>query len=96
MRIRVEPANGSDLDRLITALLNATGVVHRTIHATDAEGTSGPTELMDRVAERLRGPLALLAELRPDEDLGLATQVLAEATLLAAEELGLEGVFYES
>jgi hypothetical protein len=96
MRIRVEPENGSDLDRLITALLNATGVVHRTIHATDHRGIAGPTELMDRVAERLRGPLTLLAELRADEDLALATQVLAEATLLAAEELALEGAFYES
>jgi hypothetical protein len=96
MRIRVEPENGTDLDRLITALLNATGVVHRAIHAVDHRKVSGPTELMDLVAERLRGSLTLLAELRADADLALATQVLAEATLLAAEELGLDDAFYES
>jgi hypothetical protein len=95
MRIRVEPENGTDLDRLITALLNATGVVHRAIHAVDHRAASNPTHLMDAVAERLRESLTLLAELRADEDLALATQVLAEATLLAAEELGLAGVFYE-
>jgi hypothetical protein len=96
MRIRVEPENGTDLDRLITALLNATGVVHRAIHAVDHRKVSDPTELMDVVAERLRGSLTLLAELRADEDLALTTQVLAEATLLAAEDLGMEGAFYES
>jgi hypothetical protein len=31
MRIVVEPENGTDLERLITALLNVTGVVHRFI-----------------------------------------------------------------
>jgi hypothetical protein len=56
---------------------------------------SGPTQLMDVVAERLRGSLTVLAELRGDEDLELATQVLAEATLLAAEDLGLREAFYE-
>ena len=95
MRIRVEPANGSDLDRLITALLNATGVVHRTIHTVDHRDLSDPTQLMDLVAKQLRGSLTLLAELRADEDLAVATQVLAEATLLAAEDLGLEEAFYE-
>jgi hypothetical protein len=94
MRIRVEPENGHDLDRLITALLNATGVVHRTIQATDHRSADG-TEIMGRVAERLRLSLTLLAELRGDDELALATQVLAEATLLAAEDLGLEGAFYE-
>jgi hypothetical protein len=94
MRIRVEPENGHDLDRLITALLNATGIVHRTIQATDHRAADG-TQIMDRVAERLRLSLTLLAELRGDEELALATQVLAEATLLAAEDIGLEGAFYE-
>jgi hypothetical protein len=45
------------------------------------------------VADRLRGLLTLLAELRSDEELALVTQVLAEATLLVAEDLGLEGHF---
>jgi hypothetical protein len=95
MRIRVEPEDGHDLDRLITALLNATGVVHRAIEATERRGAADGTEVVGRVAERLRGSLTLLAELRSDEDLALATEVLAEATLLAAEDLGLSGAFYE-
>ena len=41
----------------------------------------------------MRGSLSVLAELRSDEQLALATQVLAEATLLIAGELGLEGNF---
>jgi hypothetical protein len=35
----------------------------------------------------------LLAELRSDQEIALTTQVLAEATLLVAGELGLEGHF---
>jgi hypothetical protein len=31
MRIVVEPEDGHELDRLVTALLSATGVVHRAI-----------------------------------------------------------------
>ena len=45
------------------------------------------------VAQRMRGSLALLAELRGDEELALATEVLAQATLLIASELGIEGAF---
>jgi hypothetical protein len=93
MRILVEPHHGHDLDRLITALLNATGVVHRAIedthHPPDADGV----EIVGQVADRMRGALTVLAELRSDEQLALATQVLAEATLLIAGELGLEGNF---
>jgi hypothetical protein len=96
MRIRVEPESGSDLDRLITALLNVTGVVHRTIHAVDDRELSDPGQLMDLVARRLRESLTLLGELRADEDLAMATQVLAEATLLAAEDLGMAEAFYET
>jgi hypothetical protein len=90
MRILVEPQNGHDLDRLITALLNATGVVHRVIEDTDHPHAADGLEIVGLVADRLRGLLTLLAELRSDEELALATQVLAEATLLVAEDLGLE------
>jgi hypothetical protein len=41
----------------------------------------------------LGGVLTVLAELRSDDELALVTQVLAEATLLVAEDLGLEGHF---
>jgi hypothetical protein len=90
MRILIEPEHGSDLDRLITALLNATGVVHRVIDETD--GVDG-REIVGLVADRLRGSLTQLAELRSDDELALSTQVLAEATLLVAGDLGLEGIF---
>jgi hypothetical protein len=96
MRIRVEPEDGHDLDRLITALLNATGVVHRAIVAVDGRVAVDGAAVIGRVADRLRASLALLAELRSDADLALATEVLAEATLLAAEDLGLSEAFYES
>ena len=93
MRILIEPEHGHDLDRLVTALLNATGVVHRAIedtaHPPDADGV----EIIGVVADRLRACLTLLAELRSDEELAQTTQVLAEATLLIAGELGLEGNF---
>jgi hypothetical protein len=93
MRILVEPQNGHDLDRLITALLNATGVVHRVIEDTERPPAAGGVEVVGLVADRLRESLTVLAELRSDDQLGLATQVLAEATLLVAGDLGLEGHF---
>ena len=93
MRIVVEPQDGRDLDRLVTALLNATGVVHRAIEDTPRPRGAEGLEIVGLVADRIHGSLTLLAELRTDEELALTTQVLAEATLLVAEELGLEGIF---
>src|SRR5215208_1230770 len=90
MRILVEPQHGHELDRLVTALLNATGVVHRAIEDTAYPPGSYGVEVIGVVANRLRGSLTLLAEQRSDEQLALATQVLAEATLLMARDLGLE------
>ena len=92
MRILIEPEHGHDLDRLVTALLNATGVVHRAIEDTEHPDADG-VEIIGVVADRLRACLTLLAELRSDEELAQTTQVLAEATLLIAGELGLEGNF---
>ena len=93
MRIVIEPQHGHELDRLVTALLNATGVVHRAIEDTPYPPDSDGVEIIGVVADRLRGALSVLAEQRSDDQLALATQVLAEATLLMAGELGLEGVF---
>ena len=87
----IEPHHGHELDRLVTALLNATGVVHRAIEDTAYPPDSDGVEIIGVVADRLRDSLTVLAEQRSDEQ--LATQVLAEATLLMAGELGLEGVF---
>jgi hypothetical protein len=93
MEITVEPADGHELDRLITALLNATGVVRRVVdtveHPPDADGVA----VIGVVTERLRGKRALLAEHCGDEELVLGTQVLAETTLLVANHLGLGDYF---
>ena len=88
MRIVVEPENGTELERLITALLNATGVVHRFIETAQKRPGIGPHEIIGTVAERLHGSLGPLAELRSDKQLHEVTQVLAEATLMAATDLG--------
>lgn len=93
MRIVVEPEHGHELDRLVTALLSATGVVHRAIEDTPRPGRAEGLEIVGLVADRLRGSLALLAELRGDEELALTTQVVAEATVMMAEELGLQAIF---
>ena len=93
MHIQVEPQTGHDLDRLITALLNATGVVHRVIESSDHPPELDPVDVIGVIADRLRGTLAVLAEHHSDDDLALVTQVLAQATMLVATELGLGGLF---
>jgi hypothetical protein len=79
----------SELDKLITALLNATGVVYRAIEATDDRDCA----LMPAVANRLRDGLAPFAEHYSDEDMSELAAVLGQITLLLAEDLGLESYF---
>lgn len=86
MDVIVEPRDGPELDRLITALLNATGVVHHLFEVADDRPDTDGLESVGRVAERLRPVLSLVAEQHPDEDLAVATQVLAKMALLAAGE----------
>ena len=93
MEITVEPQDGSELDRLITALLNATGVVHQVLERTPRDPDADGVEVIGAVAERLRGPLALAAELYDDAELGLLTHLLAWSTMLVAAELGLAHTF---
>jgi hypothetical protein len=93
MDILVEPQHGHDLDRLITALLNATGVVRRLIEDTQHPAQADGVAIIGMIADRIRSSLTLLAEMHSDEELALSTQVLAETTLLVAGELGLEGNF---
>jgi hypothetical protein len=87
VRIVVEPENGTDLERLITALLNVTGVVHRFIQTAQKRPGAGGLEIIGAVAARLHGALGPLAEQRSDEELRELTQLHAEATLLAAADL---------
>jgi hypothetical protein len=94
MHVTVEPRDGPQLDRLITALLNATGVVKRALDVGDYPSEVDGAVLMGLVAERLRDPLAVLAEHRSDRDLTTATEVLAETTVLVAGDLGLGDCFF--
>jgi hypothetical protein len=93
MHIHVEPQTGHDLDRLITALLNATGVVHRMIESTEHPPEMDDVDVIGSIADGLRDTLAVLGEHRSDDELALVTQVLAQTTMLVATELGLGGLF---
>ena len=85
MAIYVEPLEGAELDRLITALLNATGAVRQVIDRGMDDGLEG-VEVIGRSAERLRAILAVVAEHHGDEELAVITEFLAIAMLIAIEE----------
>jgi hypothetical protein len=92
MAIYVEPLEGAELDRLITALLNATGAVHQVIEVELGAGGEG-LEVIGRSAERLRAILAVVAEHHDDAELAVITEFLAITTMLIAEEGGFAGEF---
>ena len=92
----VEPLDGPELDRLITALLNATGAVRRVVEEEDRErdpGMSGE-EVIGCCAMRLRAILSIfLGEDEEGEELVVVTDFLALATLLIAQEGGFADTF---
>src|SRR3954453_5401748 len=88
----VKARDGAELDRLVTALLNATGVVHRAVETTNDPNMPGE-EVIGVVAKRLSVALAIMAEHYSDDELGELTGALAQITLLLAEDLGLQGYF---
>lgn len=92
----VEPVEGPELDRVITALLNLTGVVHRVVDEAMHAGPLGPlgVEAINRAAERLREMLVLFEEHHSDEQLATITDFMALATMLIAERGGWERAFY--
>jgi hypothetical protein len=92
MAIYVEPLEGAELDRLITALLNATGAVRQVIDRGMDDGCEG-VEVIGRSAERLRAILAVVAEHHGDKELAVITEFLAIATMLIAEEEGFADTF---
>ena len=92
MAIYVEPLEGAELDRLITALLNATGAVRQVIDREVDDGCEG-IEVIGRSAERLRAILTVVAEHHGDEELAVITEFLAIATMLIAEEEGFADTF---
>ena len=56
--VTVEPLEGGELERLITVLLNATGVVRQMIERVDAPPDTDGVEIIDLVAERLHDCLS--------------------------------------
>lgn len=93
MAIIVEPMDGAELERLITALLNATGAVHQVIGAEMVDPTISGLEVIGRAAARLRMVLAVIAEHHGDDELAVITEFLAVATMLIAEESGFADAF---
>lgn len=92
MAILVEPFEGAELERLITALLNATGAVQQVI-GRELDGGGEGVEVIGRSAERLRAILAVVAEHHGDDELRVITEFLAIATMLIAEEEGFADDF---
>jgi hypothetical protein len=86
MHVIVEPRDGHEIDRLITALLNATGMVHQILDLVDRPELDG-VEVIGVAAERIRDALVMLVEGRSDADLAIVTGVLAEITLRVAADL---------
>jgi hypothetical protein len=77
MGIYVEPVEGAELDRLITALLNATGAVRQVIDREIGDGSDG-LAVIGRSAERLRSSLAVVAEHHEDRELAVITEFLGD------------------
>ncbi len=93
MYVLIEPQTGSELERTITALLNATGVIHRLIEDTPEAPHANGVDLIDIVATRLHALLVTMGEHRSDDELAEITCALAEVALLVADELGFSGLF---
>ena len=87
MFVIVEPRDGSELDRLITALLTATGAAHQVIETTEQPPDADGEKIVGKVAERLCRTLAPMAEHYGDEELAALTGLLAHITLLVAGDL---------
>lgn len=96
MRPTVEPVDGPEIDRFITALLNVTGVVRRIVEEEDGDrdpGVSGE-EVIGCCAERLHAVISAFSYLEDDE-LARMTEFLAITSVLVAQHLGCAGVFQE-
>jgi len=93
MTIIVEPIDGAELDRLVTALLNVTGSVHQIVEAEMEDPLAGGLEVIGRSADRVRAALSIVAEHRDDDALRPMTEFLAVVTMLIAGEGGFEEAF---
>ena len=89
----VEPVDGTELERLVTALLNATGTVHQVLESTECPADADGEQVIGVVAERIRRTIAAVGEHYPEEELAAVTGLLAHIALLIAGDLGLSGCF---
>ncbi|MFL5844931.1 MAG: hypothetical protein ACJ762_09585 [Solirubrobacteraceae bacterium] len=92
MSVPVEPVDGTDLERLVTVLLNVTGCVRTMIEAELDAGVEG-LAVIDEVAEAVRQLLAPVAEHHDDDELAAVVDIFAEASLLLAHGIGMDHVF---
>ena len=92
MNLHIEPCDGTDLERLVTVLINATGCVHTMIESEIDIGTEG-LDVIRQVAFALRQLLAPLAEHHEDAELADTVELVAKATLLIAHGIGSDDVF---
>jgi hypothetical protein len=92
--IAIEPRDGGEVDRLVTVLLNLTGLVSCVLERSRDPGSAGGVgvELIDRAAEWLRGSLSVVAEHYSDEELVAIIGILAHCILVTADDLGLGDV----
>lgn len=94
---QVEPIDGPEIDRLITALLNVTGVMHQIIAATPAFEAHGHeadgATVMAQAAAETRTLLAQVAEHHDDEELAYLRHFLAVCTVVLADGIGVLGHF---
>ena len=92
MSFRVEPADGRELERLVCAMLNLTGLAKRVVDEAVEDGLTG-VAVIDQVAARMVSMLAPVAEHVTDDELATATAVTGLSALTVASELGLADVF---
>ena len=92
---QVEPLDGPEIDRLITALLNFTGVVKVVIEATPAAAEDPPdgVAVIDQASAELRRRLAPIAEHHDDEELAYIRHFLALSAVVVADGIGAGDVF---
>jgi hypothetical protein len=86
MSFRVEPADGRELERLVCAMLNLSGLTKRLVDEALEGGVTG-VAVIDRVAEQMVSMLAPVAEHATDDELAVATAVTGLSTLALAAEL---------
>lgn len=89
MSFIVEPRNGRELQRLVTAMLNMSGLIKRLVDDAVADGANG-IAVIDGVADAVASALAPVAEHADDAEIRAATAVVGRSAICLAAALGLE------